>query len=359
MSILKECIIFDNRILIPEALRGIVLQRFHEDHPGIVAMKSSVRSLIWYPDINDDIERLVKSCTICQNNRFKPSQKCHVEWPQPQRPWQRIHIDHFSYNNHSFLLVIDSFSKYIEYKIVKNTGVQETIFMLRMIFIRQGLCETLISDNASCFTAYEFKNFMIANGIKHITPPPYSPSSNGLAEVGVRIIKNLLKKCNNKMPLKCNLAKILLFYRSTPHSVTKVPPCISLNNRKYITLKYKINPFYISSEIKNSQNKRVKQFEVGDSVLALNPTTGPKWVRGVIIDKLGINIYKVFVKSLGLVWKRHLSQLLVIPPNYNERLDSLDGIEDNVFITPQQGSNNENNVLGDNEDEDIFHDAFS
>ena len=95
LSILKECIMFDNRIVIPEALREIVLKQFHEDHPGIVAMKSSVRSLIWYPGIDNDVERLVKSCTICQNNRSKPSQKCHIEWPQPKRPWQRIHIDHF------------------------------------------------------------------------------------------------------------------------------------------------------------------------------------------------------------------------------------------------------------------------
>ena len=225
-----------------------------------------------------------------------------------------------------------------------------------MIFSRQGLCETLISDNASCFTAYEFNNFMLSNGIKHITPPPYSPSSNGLAEVGVRIMKNLLKKANNSFSLKCNLAKILLFYRSTPHSVTKVPPCISLNNRKYITLKDKINPLYISSEMKKySQGKRIKQFEVGDSVLALNPTSGPKWVRGVIIDKLGINVYNVFVKSVGLVWKRHLSQIQVIPSNNNEQFDGKPEIDENVYITPSQ----ENNDSVDFDGNDIFHDASS
>ena len=336
LSILKGCIMFDNRVLVPDALRELILQQFHEDHPGIVAMKSIVRSLVWYPGISDDVEKLVKSCTICQDNRSKPSQKCHVEWPLPQRPWSRIHIDHFFYDNHICLVVIDSFSKYVECEVVKNTSVQETISSLRLIFSRQGLCDTLVSDNASCFTAYDFKNFLLANGIKHITPPPFSPPSNGLAEAGVKVIKNLLKKSNNNLSFKCKLAKVLFYYRSTPHSVTKIPPCVSLNGRKLITLKDKINPMYSSSEIKsNDKSKLIKQLELGDAVLAFNYGNGPKWRRGIIVGKLGINVYNVFVKEVGLVWKRHLSQVLSIPPNYkNTNQSELSNSDDDDLNFP-------------------------
>ena len=73
-----------------------------------------------------------------------------------------------------------------------------------------------------------------------------------------------------------------------------------------------------SSEIKsNDKSKLIKQLELGDAVLAFNYGNGPKWRRGIIVGKLGINVYNVFVKEVGLVWKRHLSQLLSIPPDYN------------------------------------------
>ena len=74
---------------------------------------------------------------------------------------------------------------------------------------------------------------------------------------------------------------------------------------------------YSSSEIKsNDKSKLIKQLELGDAVLAFNYGNGPKWRRGIIVVKIGINVYNVFVKEVGLVWKRHLSQVLSIPPNY-------------------------------------------
>ena len=51
-------------------------------------------------------------------------------------------------------------------------------------------------------------------------------------------------------------------------------------------------------------------------MFAFNYGNGPKWHRGTVDGKLGINVYNDFVKEVGLVWKQHLSQVLSIPPNY-------------------------------------------
>ena len=119
----------------------------------------------------------------------------------------------------------------------------ETIDALRLIFSRHGLCDTLISDNASSFTADSFQDFLKSNGIFHITSPAYQPSSNGQAERSVRLIKDLLKK-TIVGTLKTRLARVLMFYRSVPHSITNIPPFTALNNRKMITAKDRINPYY-------------------------------------------------------------------------------------------------------------------
>lgn len=309
MSLMKGCILFHNRVLIPQNLRASVLATFHENHPGIVAMKSLARSLIWYPGLDRDIESLVKSCKVCQTARSRPPQ-VHGQWPTPTRPWQRLHIDHFFFEDKICLLVIDALSKYIEVEIVKNVSVQETIDALRLVFSRHGLPDVICSDNATCFSSAQFASFLQHNGIEHVTSPPYSPASNGQAERGVRVIKDLLKKQKQNDSLRNRLSRVLFYYRCVPHNVTQIAPSVALNGRRLISLKDRINPMYSSNK---SDNKQMRQFEIGDDVLALNLRNGPKWYKAVIIQKLGTNVYEVSVPELDIIWKRHWNQLSYIP----------------------------------------------
>lgn len=317
MTILKGCIMYCNRVLVPKSLRRTVLQQFHEGHPGISGMKSLVRSLIWYPGLDKDVEDLVNSCMICQTVRAKPPQNKNIEWPVPPRSWSRIHVDHFFYDNKICFLAVDAFTKYIECEIVASTSVSETIDALRLIFSRNGLCDLLVSDNASCFTADEFQSFLSNNGIQHITPPPYSPASNGQAERGVKVLKDMLKKCDPKESLKTRLAKVLFQYRCVPHSVTQMAPCVSLNGRKFVTKRDRINPSYAHTYDPKPQLRKIPQYEVGDNVMALNVREGPKWLRATIVQVIGINVYLVHVHDSDVLWKRHANQILLlshVPP---------------------------------------------
>lgn len=310
LSIVKGCIMYRNRVFVPETLRSPVLKQFHEGHPGISGMKSLCRSLIWFPGIDNDITDLVKKCKQCQVLLPKPSQNRSVEWPQSFRKWSRLHIDHFFYQNNVFLVVIDSLTKYIECEIVKNTSAIETINTLRCIFSRNGLPDTIVSDNATSFTAVEFKDFLLLNGINHLTPAPYTPSSNGQAERAVRVIKDLLKK-NVSGSLQSPLSNVLLHYRNVPHSITKIAPSVSLNGRTYVTIRERINPNFVPSIKKDPKN--IPVFQVGESVLALNLREGHKWLRATVLEQLAINLYSVLIVDYDVVWKRHIHQLLRAP----------------------------------------------
>ena len=108
------------------------------------------------------------------------------------KPWSRVHLDHFFLDNHVCLIAVDSLSKYIEVEIVKDTSSSETIDALRFIFSRNGLCDKIVTDNATSFISEQFKDFLKNNGISFVTPPPVSPSSNGMAERGVKVIKDMM-----------------------------------------------------------------------------------------------------------------------------------------------------------------------
>ena len=309
LSLFDGCILYKNRVFVPESLRKSVLCQLHENHPGICGMKAIARSLVWYPNIDHDIEQLVKSCGNCQTNASKPP-KQNIEWPMPDKVWSRVHLDHFFLDNHVCLIAVDSLSRYIEVEIVRDTSSSETIDALHCIMSRNGLCNTVVTDNAACFHSQLFKDFLKCNGIIHITPPPFSPSSNGQAERGVKVIKDLMKKCkDNNSSFKTRLSRVLLQYRSVPHSITSIPPSISLNNRKYITRRDRINPHYCSA--KNKPSKSITSYKVNDRVLCLNMSQGPKWVQGTIVEKLGVNVFNVHIHDLNVIWKRHSNQMLL------------------------------------------------
>ena len=90
--------------------------------------------------------------------------------------------------------MIDAHSKWIEVFRVSSSTSKVTIDKLRILFAQFGLPETIVTDHGSCFVSEEFEAFLNGNGIQHITSAPYHPSSNGLAERAVQILKSGLKK---------------------------------------------------------------------------------------------------------------------------------------------------------------------
>ena len=47
--------------MIPGKGRKFVVDLFHEGHPGDTRMKAVARSYVWWPGINDDLERLSRN----------------------------------------------------------------------------------------------------------------------------------------------------------------------------------------------------------------------------------------------------------------------------------------------------------
>ena len=57
-----------------------------------------------------------------------------------------------------------------------------------------GWPSSIRSDGGPQFRG-EFSHFCVTHGIKHEVSAPYNPKSNGLAEAGVKSVKNILRKC--------------------------------------------------------------------------------------------------------------------------------------------------------------------
>ncbi|KAL5499597.1 hypothetical protein EMCRGX_G011045 [Ephydatia muelleri] len=189
------CILWGNRVVVPEKGRNYVLQELHGGHPGISRMKSLSRTFVWWPGIDKDIEMLVSKCPQCQAARPSPPVAPLQPWSWPTRPWARLHIDYAGpVEGQMLLVVIDAHSKWIEVEVGKDATAEATIQRLRTIFSRFGIPETVMTDNGPCFSSREFHDFLKNNCVTHIRSAPHHPSSNGMAERAVQTVKQGVKK---------------------------------------------------------------------------------------------------------------------------------------------------------------------
>ena len=213
-----------NSLVIPKLRRQLLLEELHEAHPGISRMKSRALMLMWWPNINKNIENKVKSCSVCQESRPLPPTAPLQPWYWPDRPWSRLHIDYAGpMKSKMFLVVIDAYSKWLDVFSVTLANSESTIDKLHIQFVTHGIPNSVVTDNATVFVSEEMKKYWKSNGIQHITSLPYHPATNGLAERAVQTFKTGLKRMTSGS-LETRIARFLFNYRMTPPGTTGSTP---------------------------------------------------------------------------------------------------------------------------------------
>ena len=67
---ISDGIVFKGKqVIIPEAIRQNILQQLHEAHLGIEKTRRFMRESVYWPNIRNDIEIMVKSCAACQEHQ--------------------------------------------------------------------------------------------------------------------------------------------------------------------------------------------------------------------------------------------------------------------------------------------------
>ena len=344
LSVHEGCLMWSGRVVVPKPGQESVLIELHGGHPGIARMKALSRSFVWWPEIDKDIEDMIKSCEECQQCRPTPAVAPLHPWKWPTRPC--LHIDYAGpLDGKMVLVVIDAHSKWIEAFAMTSATATTTIRKLRQIFSQFGIPEVIVSDNGPQFTAEEFKCFCRRNGIHHTPVAPYHPSSNGLAERAVQVVKQGLKKLSTGT-MQDRLSRFLFQYRLTPHSTTGISPAEMLVGRRIRsrldTLRPSLEKRVQEKQLRQKQyhdmHARSREFTPGDDIYLRNRRPGQKWLAGTILKSTGPVSYSVQLKD-GRVIRCHQDQLRLRYSNSQDITDQLDelsvpvsdGTEQNVI----------------------------
>ena len=183
-------------------------------------MKTLMRSYVYWPGMDKDIENMVKSCKNCTSIAKAPPIKFNP-WPKTDKPWGRLHIDYAGpIKGTYFFVIVDSFTKWPEVFKCKTPTTKTTIKVLQELFARFGLLETIVSDNGIPFASKEFENFCKLPSIIHLKSAPNHPRSNGLVERFIDVFKIPIKKANGIEAENEELQEFLSIYRITPNPNT-------------------------------------------------------------------------------------------------------------------------------------------
>ncbi|UYV77326.1 K02A2.6-like [Cordylochernes scorpioides] len=246
------------RLVIPVSMKLEILDKLHAGHFGITKTRLRARETVWWPGISEEIAETVRKCSVCIQEAVSKHEPL-IPTNFPTRPWQKIGMDLFKFENKWYLVVIDYYSRFPEMIQLDRLTASVVVRSCKSIFARHGIPETVVSDNGTQFgAARELANFARQYGFTHVTSSPRFPQSNGMAEAGVKIAKLILKK--NQDP-----SLGLLEYRSTPLENGYSPAELLMGRKLRTTLPIapeNLNPKLVDSQaLKRKEGRRRKDMK--------------------------------------------------------------------------------------------------
>ncbi|XP_062537710.1 uncharacterized protein K02A2.6-like [Armigeres subalbatus] len=292
LAIVSDCLTYGERLVIPSKFRDRVLRVLHKGHPGVERMRSIARNYVYWPGIDEQINHRVRTCVEC-SRAAKTNSKTNMEsWPTPEKPWQRIHADYAGpVDGNYYLIVVDAFSKWPEVISTKPQTTSTTVAMFREIFSRNGMPETLVTDNGTQFTSEDFEAFCSNSGILHLKTPPYHPQSNGLAERFVDTFKRGLRKSPAE----------LLLGRKLRTSLDLLKPPTSF---------YKQAESKQESQFNRKHGTKVRNYYAEELVWTkVHRNNTWSWEPGQVLERIGRVIYNVWLPEKRNLIRSHCNQL--------------------------------------------------
>lgn len=302
------------RIVIPKELTNRILTLGHRGHLGTTLMKRHLRTKVWWPKMDREVEEFCRKCYECQLVAAPEPPEPMVRTRLPERPWQHIAVDFMGPlpNGQNLFVMVDYYSRFTEVIFMRQITTGKMLNEMKKIFSRYGYPECIHSDNGPQFTSEEYKNYIEINGMFSYKVTPIWPQANGEVERQNRsILKRMKIATTNGQDLEEAIQEFLLAYHTTPHSTTGRTPASLFFGRE---LKNKLPGLTaeapIDEEVRDTDSlrklkgkeygdmtrrAREKEIEVGDLVVMeqerenkLSTTFGPE--KCEVIKKTGSDI---------------------------------------------------------------------
>lgn len=185
LRLLGALIFKNDRVILPLKLRSKAIELAHRGHVGIASTKRILRNYFWWPGMSTEVQKCVEACETCLRLSKKNAPLPLTSRELPQGPWEILQIDFFAdrdFGTGEFLVVVDTYSRYIHVIEMKNIDADATNDALNRVFEIWGYPLAIQSDNGPPFQSDKFIKTWENKGVKVYKSIPLSAQSNGAVE---------------------------------------------------------------------------------------------------------------------------------------------------------------------------------
>ena len=225
---------YNDKIVIPEAMRSTIIAMLHQGHPSATKMDQS-SAAFWWPGLYREIKEKAENCPSCRSSgknlttQLPSTEKNHLE--TLSEPNQEIQLDFAgpikskTRGDVYILVAVDRFSKWPTAKICKNTDTRTVLKVLTEYCSDNGTPQSVRTDNGSCFKSNEFKEFCNQENKKRIRCTPNLHTGTGQVERTIRTIKSLTRaNMADGLTFEEGVKLAIETIRQTPHSKLNMTP---------------------------------------------------------------------------------------------------------------------------------------
>ena len=343
-------ILYQDRVVVPPALRRRVMDHLHAAHQGTSSMEQRARAIVYWPGMTRDICDTRDRCADCNRNAPSQADTPPIPSPPPSTPFESVFADFFDYGGRHYLIVGDRLSGWVEvFGSTSGTdmaGASGLIRHLRCFFGTFGVSEEIATDGGPEFMADRTQDFLRTWGVRHRVSSAHFPQSNGRAEVAVKTAKRLLM--SNTGPTgslnQDRFLRAMLQLRNTPDPDCSVSPAqlvfgrplrdaFSFVNRLEKFSNPNIRPIWRdawaakeealrtrvsrTTESLTEGSRPLRPLLVGERVFIQNQqgANPNKWDRsGIVVETMDHDQYSVKVDGTGRITRRNRRFLRAFKP---------------------------------------------
>ena len=222
------------QLVLPVHYRSIVLKLLHDDsgHQGRDRTISLVRSRFFWPGLDSDVEKKVKTCDRCIMRKSNPGPSAELVNIVSSQPMELVCIDFLTLERskggfEKILVLTDHFTRYAQAFPTRNELAKTTAKVLFDNFIvHYGFPARLHSDQGRNFESSVIRELCSLAGVEKSRTTPYHPMGNGMVERFNQTLLNMLGTLEDhkKEDWKSYVAPLVHSYNATKHPSTGYSP---------------------------------------------------------------------------------------------------------------------------------------
>ena len=376
-----------HRLYVPKEQRTYMMTAAHDHngHRGFFSTKALLTQRFWWPEMERDINRFVKTCHPCQERQ---QQLVRIPPSQTHTPciFEVLHADimHMSPASNGCKYIVhgrDKLSSWAEARALRDEKARSiAMWLYEEILCRWGSLRVIVTDNGESFKA-AVQWIAQKWGIKHITISPYNSRANGTVERPHWDIRQMLYKATgaanvgkwywflsavlwaDRVSIRRRTGCSPYFMVTGAHPILPLdakeatwlvrPPAGVMTEEEMIGMraralaKHRIHVEQMRKRVDEEKLKCLKayerdfkavikdyKFQPGDLVLvrntaiesSLNKKMKPRYTGPMIVVVENRGGSYILAEMTGTVWRHKVARFRVVPYFARERIDLPEGI---------------------------------